>query len=98
MDRSGKELENVEDLDSANPLNPSISPSGRHIALSRTPNNVWLLDLKTGSHLGKTVCGPSGPQMATGLFSIERGQTLFYTKSLLIRLQAQESCLQRQTQ
>jgi len=48
IDRSGKDVGKVGNSDGANPLDPTLSPDGRHVALSRNVNgisNIWLLDL-----------------------------------------------------
>jgi Tol biopolymer transport system component len=47
FDRSGKEIGRVGDPDSADPLDPSLSPDGQRVALHRTVNgraDVWLLE------------------------------------------------------
>jgi serine/threonine protein kinase len=51
FDRSGKEIGRVGSPDTANALGPSISPDGRHLALSRTVSgnfDIWLLDTARG--------------------------------------------------
>jgi serine/threonine protein kinase len=51
FDRSGKEIGRVGNPDTANALGPSISPDGRHLALSRTVSgnfDIWLLDIARG--------------------------------------------------
>lgn len=51
FDRSGKEIAKIGDADTANPLNPALSPDGRRVALQRTVNgkqDIWLLELGRG--------------------------------------------------
>jgi Tol biopolymer transport system component len=51
FDRSGKEISRVGSLDDGNPLDPSVSPDGRRLAMERTVNansDVWILDLARG--------------------------------------------------
>ena len=48
FDRSGKQVGNSLAPDSANPLNPALSPDGRLVALNRTVKgntDIWLVDL-----------------------------------------------------
>jgi len=44
LDRSGKEIEKVANPDSPGPLNPSLSPNGRSVAVQRN-NDIWLTEL-----------------------------------------------------
>jgi eukaryotic-like serine/threonine-protein kinase len=49
IDRSGRSLGDAHGQDSANALNPKLSPDGRMVALNRTVNgntDIWLVDLR----------------------------------------------------
>src|SRR5439155_14879265 len=49
LDRAGREVQNIGNPDNADPLNPSLSPDGRSVAMQRfvTGNlDVWLLELE----------------------------------------------------
>jgi len=51
FDRYGKETGRVGDPDSAGPMNPAMSPDGRHVALFRNVNgnaDIWLLETGRG--------------------------------------------------
>ena len=51
FDRSGKEIERVGNRDNATAANPSLSPDGGRVALTRTVNgnnDIWLLELARG--------------------------------------------------
>jgi serine/threonine protein kinase len=51
IDRSGKEISKVGDPDRGGPLNPSLSPDGRRIALNRSAEanpDIWLLETTRG--------------------------------------------------
>ncbi len=51
FDRSGNQVGRPQAPDSASPLNPSLSPDGRHVALNRSVNgnaDIWLHDLTRG--------------------------------------------------
>jgi Tol biopolymer transport system component/predicted Ser/Thr protein kinase len=51
FDRSGREIARVGDPDAAAPLNPSMSPDGRRVAVNRSVagnTDIWLLDTTRG--------------------------------------------------
>jgi serine/threonine protein kinase len=51
FDRSGKEISRIGTPDAANPLDASLSPDGRRVALYRTVDghpDIWLLDAERG--------------------------------------------------
>jgi serine/threonine protein kinase/Tol biopolymer transport system component len=51
VDRSGRRLGTVGGVDTASILNPSLSPDGRRVALTRSVNgnsDVWIVDIERG--------------------------------------------------
>src|SRR4030095_14750811 len=51
LERTGKEVGKIGEPDTAGPLNPSLSPFGRSVALQRTLNgntDIWLLETGRG--------------------------------------------------
>ena len=91
LDRSGKKLESVGEIDIARPVNPSMSPDGRQIAMHRDVGvgaDVWLLELGRGLLRRLTfepgldispVWSPDGRRIAFG--SNRNGQMDLYWKS-----------------
>jgi dipeptidyl aminopeptidase/acylaminoacyl peptidase len=51
FDRNGKDLGTVGSVDEARPVNPSLSPDGRQVAVHRGTDNVdiWVLDIVRGT-------------------------------------------------
>jgi serine/threonine protein kinase len=88
FDRAGREIGAVGDPDPTNPGNPSLSPDGNRLALSRTVDgntDVWLLNLNrpvltrfTFDALPEIypVWSPDGARIAYGKPIIERGFSL----------------------
>jgi Tol biopolymer transport system component len=62
VDRSGKTIGEAFPPDSANPLNPALSPDGRRLAVNRTVggnSDIWVVDLDRRGALAKVTSAPT---------------------------------------